>query len=88
MPDCNQRVREGKERYFRQFADWLRKVAHLSNFALNLVDLVGVEEIEILPDMSVNVKDFAVETRFVLQFVRGHVRHFPQGPQVDRRFIV
>ena len=88
MPDCNQRVREGKERYFRQFADWLWKVAYLSSFALNLVNLVGVEETKILPNMSLNFKDFAVETRFALQFVRGHVRHFPQGPQVDRRFVV
>ena len=88
MPDYNQRVREGRERYFRQFGDWLRKVAYLSNFVLNLVDLVVVEETEILPDMSVNFKDFAIETRFVLQFVRRHVRHFPQGPQVDRRFVV
>ena len=40
--------------------------ANLSSFAFDLVDLVGVEETEILPDMSVNVKDFAVETRFVV----------------------
>ena len=62
-------------------------VAYLSSFAFNLVDLVGVET-EILPYMSVNFKDFAVETRFVLYFVRGHVLHFPQGPQVDRLFVV
>ena len=35
-------------------------------FVFNLVDLVGVEETEILPDMSENFKDFAVETRFVV----------------------
>ena len=54
------------------------------------VDLAraGVEEFEILPDMSVNVKDFAVETRFVVAIsVRGHVRLLPQGPQVDRRAL-
>ena len=35
-------------------------------FAFNLVDLFGVEETEILPNMSVNFKNFAVETRFII----------------------
>ena len=40
-------------------------------FAFNLADLVGVEETEILPDMSVNFKDFAVETRFIIAICSG-----------------
>ena len=71
--DCNQIIRDGKWRYFRQFAEWLRKVAYLPSFAFNLVDLVGVKETEILHDndMSVNFKDFAVETRFVVAICSG-----------------
>ena len=45
--------------------------ATLSSLAFNLVDLVGVEETEILPDISVNFKDFAVETRFVVVICSG-----------------
>ena len=70
-------IKEFVTGYFRQFADWLRKGRfniYISSFAFDLVDLAGVEEIEILPDMSVNFKDFAVETRFVVAIsVRGHV---------------
>ena len=43
---------------------YAKSLQYLSSFAVNLVDLVGVEETKILPDMSVNFKDFAVETRF------------------------
>ena len=43
-----------------------------------------MEETDILTDMSVKFRDFAVETRFVVAIRSGHVRHFPQGPQVDR----
>ena len=35
-------------------------------FAFNLVEIFGVEETEILPNMSVNFKNFAVETRFII----------------------
>ena len=42
-----------------------------SSFVFNLVDLVGVEETEILPDMLVNFKDVAVETRFVVVICSG-----------------
>ena len=45
-------------------------------------------ETDLLPDKSVNFKDFAVETRFVVAISSAHVRHFPQGPQVDRLFVV
>ena len=44
---------------------------YLSSFAFNLVDLVGVEETEIFPDMSVNFKDFAVETHFAVAICSG-----------------
>ena len=40
---------------FSSICDWLCKVALisiLSSFAFNLVDLVGVEETEILPDVA------------------------------------
>ena len=51
---------------------WLRKVASFSNFALNPV---GVEETEILPDLScnltVNLKDFAAEARVVVSICPG-----------------
>ena len=48
-----------------------KSLKYLSSFAFNLVDLVNVEETEILPDMSVNFKDFGVETRFVVAICSG-----------------
>ena len=66
---------------------YAKSLQYLSSLAFNLLDLVGVEETEILPDMSVNFKDLQLKLALLLQFVRGHVRHFPQGPQVDRLFI-
>ena len=50
---------------------YAKSIKYLLSFAFNLVDLVGVEETEILPDMSVNFKDFAVETRFVIAIYSG-----------------
>ena len=71
--------------YFRQFADWLRKVALIF---IKLCCQSCVEETEILSDMLVNFRDFAVETHFVVAICSGDVRHFPQGPRVDRLFVV
>ena len=48
-----------------------KSILYLLSFAFNLVDLVGVEETKILPDMSVNFKDFAIETRFVVAICSG-----------------
>ena len=50
---------------------YAKSLQYLSSFAFNLVDLVGVEETEILPDMLVNFKGFAVETRFVVVIRSG-----------------
>ena len=46
-------------------------VTQIYCFAINLVDPVGVEETEILPYLSVNFKDFAVETRIVIAICSG-----------------
>ena len=87
--DCNQRIRDGIFSSICRLVTQSRFNICISSFAFDLVDLTGMEEIEISPDMLVNIKDFAVETRFVVAIsVRRHVRHFPQGPQVDRLFVV
>ena len=57
--------------FFNLPTGYAKSLQYLSSFAFNLVDLVGVEETEILPDMSVNFKDFAVETRFVVAICSG-----------------